>query len=212
MADVLYEKYGLTAPEGEALFREGEPGSDMYVVRSGQVRVYVESAGVEKTLAMLGPGEFIGEMSLLTGSPRSATAVVEQESNLLCVKGKVLEEMIVHNTEIALRLIRKPATRLQTTGSLVRVLLFRDPKDRIIDNLKRLAMLHGWSPGKEVVIQADLAAMAEQVGLDLEEVQDIISRLIRAGGLKPSEGSWTITNLERLDELSKFLKMKNEFQ
>ena len=206
MSDPLFDKYGSQLEPGEVLFSEGDPGEEMFVVRSGSVRVFVESAGTEKTLAVLGPGEFIGEMSLLTGSPRSATAVVEEKASLLKVKGKVLEEMIVHNTEIALRLIRKLAMRLQTTDTLVRVLLFRDPKERVIENLKRLADLHGWSPGNAVTIQADLDAMAEQVGLEKAEVQDVISRLIRAGALKVADGSWTIDDLGRLDEVAKQLK------
>ena len=212
MSDPLFDKYGAQVEPGEILFTEGETGEEMFVIRSGSVRVYVESAGIEKTLAVLGPGEFIGEMSLLTGSPRSATAVAAEKSSLLKVKGKVLEEMIVHNTEVALRLIRKLAMRLHTTDTLVRVLLFRDPKERVIENLKRLAELHGWTPEKGVTIQADLDAMAEQVGLEKEEVQDVISRLIRADALKAADGSWTISDLGRLDEVARQLKVKDQFK
>jgi CRP/FNR family cyclic AMP-dependent transcriptional regulator len=211
MADPLFAKYGREAPAGEVLFREGEKGADMFVVRSGSVRIFIKSGGKEKTLANLGPGEFVGEMSLLTGQPRSATAVVHEDAALLVVSGKVLEEMIVHNTEIALRLIRKLARRLESTDSLVQVLLHRDPNQRVIENLKRLAVLHGWSPGNKVVLQADCRAVAEQVGLEFEEVQDVISRLVRAGAMTEEDGAWTIESPERLGDFLKFLQRKSKF-
>ena len=118
MRDPLFNKYGRSASAQEVLFNEGDKGSDMYVVRSGSVRVFIKSGGKEKTLAILGPGEFVGEMSLLTGQPRTATAIVLEDAELLVVGARVLEEMIVQNTEIALRLIRKLARRRIMTAPL----------------------------------------------------------------------------------------------
>ncbi len=211
MGDPLFAKYGKKADAGEILFREGEEGMEMFVVRSGTIRVFVETNEVEKTLAILGPGEFVGEMSLLTGQPRSATAIVEEDAQMVVVGGRVLEEMIVSNTEIALRLIRKLAKRLEATDSLVHVLLHREPEPRVIENLKRLASIHGWTEGNDVTIQADCEAMAEQVGLELSEVQDIISRLVNAGALVEESGSWVIKNPERIGEFLKFLQMKKQY-
>jgi CRP/FNR family cyclic AMP-dependent transcriptional regulator len=212
MGDTLSDKYGRKVAAGELLFRAGEPGDDMFVIRAGSIRVYLEAAGKEKTLAILGPGEFVGEMSLLNGKPRSANAVVHEDGELLVVKGKVLEEMIVHNTEIALRLIKRLSSRLDTVDSLIKVLIHRDIRERVIENLKRLAHMHGWKPGNEVTIEADIDAMAEQVGLSVEEAHEIISRLIKAGALNQQEGAWTIKDPERLDDFLDFLKKKEQFR
>lgn len=212
MSDSLFTKYGKKAPAGETLFRQGDEGSEMFVVRSGSIRVFVEANGVEKTLAVLGAGEFVGEMSLLTGQPRTASAAVHEDADLLVVGAQILEDMIVHNTEVALRLVRKLARRLESTDALVQVLLHRDPKERVIENLKRLARLHGWTPGNNVTLQADYQGVAEQVGLELSEVQDVISRLIRADALVEDGGSWIIASPEKLHEFLKFLKMKDQFR
>ena len=56
---------------GEAVVRQGEPGSSMFIVLSGRVRVVIEPSGQE--VAVIDPGGFFGEMSLLTGEPRTAT-------------------------------------------------------------------------------------------------------------------------------------------
>lgn len=212
MGDTLSSKYGKEVEAGTLLFCAGDAGSEMFVIRSGSVRVYLEAAGTEKTLAILKPGEFVGEMSLLNGKPRSANAMMHETGELLVINGRVLEEMIVHNTEIGLRLIKRLASRLDAADSLIQVLIHRDPRERVIENFKRLALLHGWSPGRGVTLSADVPALAEQVGLTVEEAHDVISRLIRAGALLEEGESWTIKDPEKLGEFLKFLKQKEQFK
>jgi len=212
MGDVLFSKYGRNAKAGEVLFRNGEVGAEMFVVRSGAVRIVVASQGVEKTLAVLGPGEFVGEMSILTDQPRSATAIVEEDSELLVVGVRVLEEMIVHNTEIALRLIRKLARRLESADALIRVLLHRDAKERVIENLKRLAAIHDTKDGSPLRFRTDFAEMADQVGLEPAEVEDIMLRLVNAGFLRLENDTWVIAKTEDIDEFLSFLKLKEQYK
>ena len=212
MGDPLFAKYGRTAKAGEILFRAGDTGSEMFVVRSGAVRIVVESRGKEKTLAVLGPGEFIGEMSILTDQPRSATAIVEKEADLLVVGVRVLEEMIVHNTEIALRLIRKLARRLEAADALIRVLLYRDPNERVIENLKRLASLHGGGGDQPLKFKADYALLAEQVGLEESEVSEIMLKLVGAGFVQLEGSDFVITKTDDIDEFLRFLKMKAQYK
>src|SRR5258708_27035251 len=66
-------------PAGTVLFREGDRGATMYVLRSGKVKISKHISDTELTLAVLGPGEFFGEMALLEGLPRSAVAAVGQD-------------------------------------------------------------------------------------------------------------------------------------
>ena len=212
MGDPLFAKYGRTAKAGEVLFTAGEKGAEMFVVRSGFVRIAVESRGIEKTLAVLGPGEFVGEMSILTDQPRSATATVQEDAELLVVGVRVLEEMIVHNTEIALRLIRKLARRLESADALIRVLLYRDPKERVIENLKRLARIHDTGDGAPLRFRTDFAEMAEQVGLEPADVEDIMLRLVNAGFVKFEDDNWIISKVEDIDDFLHFLKLKDQYK
>ena len=212
MGDPLFAKYGRTAKAGEVLFSAGEKGTEMFVVRSGAVRIIVESRGVEKTLAVLGAGEFVGEMSILTDQPRSANAVVDEDAELLVVGVRVLEEMIVHNTEIALRLIRKLARRLESADSLIRVLLYRGSAERVIENLKRLAKIHQSEDGEPLRFKADYDAMAEQVGLKEEEVREIMLKLTGAGFIQLDGNDWVISKIEDIDDFLSFLKMKEQYK
>jgi CRP/FNR family transcriptional regulator, cyclic AMP receptor protein len=212
MGDPLFAKYGRSAKAGEVLFTAGEKGAEMFVVRSGSVRIAVESRGIEKTLAVLGPGEFVGEMSILTDQPRSATATVQEDAELLVVGVRVLEEMIVHNTEIALRLIRKLARRLESADALIRVLLYRDPRERVIENLKRLARIHDVGDGAPLRFRTDFAEMGEQVGLEPANVEEIMLRLVNAGFVKFEDDNWIISKVEDIDDFLQFLKLKDQYK
>jgi small-conductance mechanosensitive channel len=76
----------LRYAEGETLVRQGTPGDSLYLIRSGRAEVEVSGAGGSRaTVAELGPGDFFGEMSLLTGEPRSATVVATEETEVVVV-------------------------------------------------------------------------------------------------------------------------------
>ena len=213
MKDDLFLKYGKTIKKDEILFNAGEQGTLMYVVKSGSIKITIKtSSGIDKTLAILGEGEFIGEMSLLTGQPRSATAIAIEDCKLIAVKASVLEEMIVHNTEIALRLIRKLASRLIGADSLIKVLLHRDAKERIIENLKRLAHIHKTEDGKDVRFKADFDEMAEQVGLSRQETENIMLKLSGAGFVIQDGGEWVISNIDDINEFLNFLRLKEQYR
>jgi cAMP-dependent protein kinase regulator len=71
--------------EGSVIISEGDPGSSMYVIASGEVKVFTRSAagGAPVYLAKLGEGDFFGEVSVLTGKPRTATITASQRTELL---------------------------------------------------------------------------------------------------------------------------------
>jgi CRP/FNR family transcriptional regulator, cyclic AMP receptor protein len=111
--DRLLQRFAREFPRGTVLFREGEPGTDMYVVQRGKVAISKRAGAGEKVLSTLGQGEFFGEMSILCNRPRSATATVLEDARLIVVDAKTFEAMVRGNGEIALRMIRKLADRLQ---------------------------------------------------------------------------------------------------
>ena len=74
--DDALERFARDFAAGTVLFEEGQPGDFMYVVQSGEVEIRRQVGETERVLAVLPPGEFFGEMAILNGRPRSATAVV----------------------------------------------------------------------------------------------------------------------------------------
>lgn len=108
----LFWKFGKEFSKGTILFREGEPGREMYIIQKGKVQVRKRVGQTEKVLAELGEGEFFGEMALLLGAARSATVEVIEESRILVVQPDAFESLLKSNIEIALKMLKKMAGRL----------------------------------------------------------------------------------------------------
>jgi CRP-like cAMP-binding protein len=211
-SDQLFARFGRTCEPGEVLFREDEPGELMYVLQSGAVRITKSVKGEEKTLAILGPGEFFGEMAILNSKPRTATAVVEERAKVLVLGARTFEQMVVSNAEIAVRLIQKLARRLDSANELIEVLMHRDPKARVILGLSREAQLIGQRrEDGSVRVPMTPAELAEQVGLAEAETREVLKRLARLKIVEVGERSVVVTDVDRLEEFFEFLEMREKF-
>ena len=84
--------------KNEAVVRQGEAGSSMFIVARGGVRVTIEPSGTE--IATLGPGEFFGEMSLLTGEPRTATVTAASDSEMLEITATSFRHFVLGNPAV----------------------------------------------------------------------------------------------------------------
>ena len=210
--DQLFARFGRTCEPGEVLFREGEQGQHMLVLQSGTVRITKTGKGGEKTLAVLGPGEFFGEMSILNAKPRNATAVVESRAKVLVIDARTFEQMVVGNAEIAVRLIKKLARRLDSANELIDVLMHRDPKARVILGLSRQADMIG-RPREDgaIVVPISEADLAEEVGLGVTEVHEVLSRLIRLGIVSEDKSGIIVSEMSRLNEFFEFLEMQEKY-
>jgi len=95
---------------GEVIFREGDPGSEFFVVKSGQVRI---TAG-NKLLQTFGESEIFGEMALIDTSPRSATAAAETDVVVAPITEKQYLFLVRHTPYFSLKMMRVLAQRLRT--------------------------------------------------------------------------------------------------
>src|SRR5262252_3206810 len=141
--DALFQRFGKEFPKGTVPFREGETGKEMFVLQVGRVVITKTVRDTVKTLATLGPGEFFGEMALISNKPRNATAVVEEASRLLVIDPKTFEGMIRGNSEIAVRMIKKLAERLSEADAQIENLLLGDPSSRVIHQMVQVCQSRG---------------------------------------------------------------------
>ena len=210
--DKLFAKLGRECPAGTVLFLDGDAGDVMYVIQSGRVRIYTQVKDTEKQLAILGPGDFFGEMSILNSKPRTASAQVIEDAKMLVIDGKTLGAMIVSNTEIAVRLIKKLAKRLDSANTLIDILMHRDPKARVILGLAHAAEYNGLAQADgSVVVPLDRSGLAGQIGLSEQEVSAVLQRLARLNIVEANPDSLRIPDKMRLHEFLEFLQMKEKF-
>jgi pSer/pThr/pTyr-binding forkhead associated (FHA) protein len=98
---------------GEEIYSEGDAGAEMFIVQSGSVRVFRSLSGGVQELAVMEKGDFFGEMSVLEGTSRTASARALEDCELIEINSTVFDRMIRGNIEIAVRMLRKLSARLQ---------------------------------------------------------------------------------------------------
>ena len=99
---------------GEVIMSEGEFSQELYVLVSGQVRIAKDYRGPhERTLAILTPGDFLGEMASFESAPRSATAVAEEEAELLVLSPEKFKQTIYQKPDMAFEIFRELSARLR---------------------------------------------------------------------------------------------------
>ncbi len=99
---------------GEVIMYEGDFSQELYILVSGRVRIAKDYGGLhELTLASLPPGDFFGEMAIFENAPRSATAVAEEEAELLVLSPEKFKQTIYQKPEMAFAIFRELSARLR---------------------------------------------------------------------------------------------------
>lgn len=191
-------------PSGEIIFREGDPGDSLHIVIEGGVRVSVLSpAGEEVTVALLGPGEFVGDLALLDGRPRSASAIAAQPTRTLVVTRDDFRQWLSERPRAAFALLEALSLRLRRTDEALADLAFLDLPQRLAKRLLELAIAHpevqltarGSEGVRLRITQAELASM---LGVSRESVNKQLNQFAREGWIALGRGSVTLINTEAL--------------
>jgi CRP-like cAMP-binding protein len=209
--ETLFQRFGKEFAKGTVLFREGEAGKDMFVLQSGRIAISKRVRDVEKTLAILGPGEFFGEMAIIANKPRNATATVTEDAKLLVIDSKMFEAMIRGNAEIAVRMIKKLAERLSEADAQIENLLMSDPAGRVVHHLLQLSRTRG-RPGEHgVEVDFPVRELPQVLGVGEPAIRSMLHRLERAGLIERGGDRLTVYDQGRLNEFLHYLEMKWKF-
>ncbi len=109
-----------TYVKGELIYRAGERKGDLYVLHSGHVKVYrLTPEGKEQVIRTLGPGEFLGELSLFSQSPLTDYAQTLEPSTMCMIQGTRLKQLMEAHPSIAFKVMEELSRRLETSESLI---------------------------------------------------------------------------------------------
>ena len=210
--ELLVQKFGKKVMAGTVLFKDGEAGKQMFVIHSGKIKITKKIGDVEKTLAILPAGEFFGEMAILNDEPRTATAIVEEDSQLLVIDPKTFEAMIKGNSEISLRMIKKLAQRLKQADEQIESLMIKDNNTKIISILAKLAENEGEATASGIKIMTTVKDLSMRTGLAEPKVTEILNKVIAARILTVEEKNMTVSDAGKLRKFLDFLTLKEQFE
>jgi uncharacterized membrane protein len=132
-------------PAGTAIFHTGQPGDALYVVRAGEVEIYFHSdTGDRILLETATAGGFFGELSLLDGGPRTASALVTKDAELLVVDREDLEAFMKARPEAALDLLAATGRRLRETNRILRQTAAKDVNEVEEDTRTTVMKVADW--------------------------------------------------------------------
>jgi CRP-like cAMP-binding protein len=210
--EALFQRFGREFASGTVLFREGEPGREMYVLQSGKVSISKNVRDVEKVLAVLGPGEFFGEMAIISNKPRTATATVTETARLLVIDPRTFEAMIRGNAEIAVRLIKKLSDRLAEAHTQIERLLVADPQSRVVHALLQAAVTRGRKGPEGTLLELSLRELHAELGVSEQLLSSLMERMERAGLLtQVTPDALVVRDVDRMQEYLRFLEYKWKF-
>jgi CRP/FNR family transcriptional regulator, cyclic AMP receptor protein len=187
---------------GEVIFHIGDPGDALFVIVSGEVKISLQSeTGDEAILATLRPGDVFGELALLDGAPRSASASALTPTETVILPRDRFRELIATETGFRDALLASIAGELRRLTTHVEELHFLDITGRLAARLARLAQESGTPlPDGSLrlrtnLTQADLAAM---VGCTRQSVNKLLGQFTDDGLLRLERDGIVVTDLEGL--------------
>jgi CRP-like cAMP-binding protein len=185
---------------GEVIFHQGDPGDALHLVRSGAIKIVLPSAeGEEAIIATLRSGDFFGELALLDGAPRSATAVAQEACETWTLSRELFHGLLERDTSLRDALLAGLARELRRLTGQVEDLHFLDLGGRLAMRLVRLAR-DADPDAREARLdwpytQSDLAAM---IGGTRQSVNRLLADLVDRGLVSIERDTLTIPDVSAL--------------
>jgi CRP/FNR family cyclic AMP-dependent transcriptional regulator len=186
--------------KGQFIFFKSDPAEKVYLVRSGLVSIVLESPdGREMVINEMRPGDSFGEVGVLTGQPRSTSAIVRKEGILLELPRQAFMSVLGTEPALARRILEMTANRLRGSSERESALAFLDAQARLARLLLQLEQ-QAVEKGYVTISQEELA---QRTGQTRQTVAKALGRWRRAGWLITGRGHIMVLNREALGKLEK---------
>lgn len=189
---------------GETIFHKDDPGSALYIIKTGQVKITTSSPeGEEMILDILTDGDFFGELSTLDGKERSATATAMEPTQTLTLHWRDLSGALGQNPDLTRCIFNVISERLRRTNLLVEDAVFLDLPTRLAKRLLEMAEKRGLQTkdGVEIDLRLTQQDLADTVGASRVAVNRQLGIYQDAGVLRISKHRITLLRPEELRKL-----------
>ena len=195
--DRFFDRFAVEYPPNEIIFCEYEPGNEFYFVQHGRVSIVKIINGREKTLDVMSVGDVFGEMSILEGEPRSASAITLDHVKVLKFHRDNFDALLGGNPQLAYKLLLIFSNRIYDAKRRYMVLLLDEPQLRVIDVLLMLA-----EKDPQIYMQDEISLIvsasqiASWAGMSLPDTEKILTNLNNSNKIKMSDNRIVITNIK----------------
>jgi CRP/FNR family cyclic AMP-dependent transcriptional regulator len=191
---VRFGQYSVsrTYPRGTLIFSQGDKSDGIFIIREGRIKVFMsDESGKEILIAILGPGEIVGEIASLDGQPRTASVTAIVDTRVARISLPEFRVFLEDNPDLAFEIIRILTSRMRDHATSISNLAFKNVYERVVWLLEKHAEQNddGTLTIRQKFTQQDIGDM---VGSSREMVSRVISELIKGGYVSREQKIFTI--------------------
>lgn len=199
MMEVASITISKTYQKGETVYIAGEKQKKLYVIHKGKVKITrISASGKEQVISIIGPGDFMGELSLFNDEPITNNAEALEDTTVCIIDGDKLKEIMGKYPTIAFKVLEELSTRLKKAENLIEKLGASDVETRIVQTLLDLADEKG-----EINLDISKRDLASYMGMSQETLSRKLS-YFQDRGLIKQIGHRKIVILDR-ESLEKYI-------
>ncbi|HEX9294365.1 MAG TPA: Crp/Fnr family transcriptional regulator [Polyangiaceae bacterium] len=206
----LLQRFGKRFTSGQVIFREGDFGTEAFLLQEGRVRLIKRVRAVERSLMVLRPGDLFGESALLVGAARSSTAIALSDGAALALDHATFQSLLENNRSVASRIVQQLVRRLRDAEDQIEIMMLRDNQSKIVNALLKLAQQTQPEGKGAALLQISPMELSTRVGLDVETVKRGVQKLREGQYLRVVEEKVEIPDVDSLRRLFALLGLKDE--
>lgn len=194
------------------LFCENEPGNEVFVIQEGKIKITKIVSGKEVLLAVLNPGDIVGEMALIDNQPRSATAIAYGTVKVLAINRENFNVMVSNQPQITFKIVQLLSERIWIAYRQLENLALTEPYERLLDILliqlekKRIKFDNNVS----YVFEIGPDELLTMAGFSPEENREYIEQILQNPNFKLVEGKLAVENTLELKKLVDVYRKKSK--
>ncbi|HEY3785808.1 MAG TPA: Crp/Fnr family transcriptional regulator [Steroidobacteraceae bacterium] len=193
-----------TFEDGSVIFMHGDPGDSLCAVVTGRVRISASRPGGKQVfLNIMGPGDSFGEIALLDGQPRTATATAMARTELMVIGRADFQALLQTESQLATHLIQLLCKRVRWTAQWMEDTALLSVPARVAKRLLSLAHLHAQDTPQGTKLSLSQEELAQFLGLSRQIVNQHLQTWKSKGWIKVGRGNLTICNRRSLEHLAR---------
>ena len=187
-----------TFEKGEMIYTAGDKGEKLYVIHKGRVKISrISSNGKEQVIRVIGPGEFMGELSLFIPIAMTDNGEALEKSTMCIIEGAKLKELIKKYPIIAIKVMEELSQRLEKAENLIEDINLHSVETRIAQELIKMA-----DDKYEVILNMTKGDLASKMGMSQETLSRKLSHFQELGLIKQiGNKRIVLINIEGLEEM-----------